>query len=487
MKNIWIAFIGLAIFLTIAVSCNKTSLVGAELFENDKLNLQFTDTLTINALNDAPLPYVMSLRNATSYDFLPLGNVNDAYFGKSEAAIYSKFGNKNIAAPYFPKGDTTIIDSIRLILPYSVANIYGDTMATQKLVVYRLTEELKGDTIYSDKTFANAATPLGSVIFKPEPTTAIRRIVGPANTRAIRSDTFTDAPHVSIALDINFGRTIIGLDSASTYKDTLNSGFDFWLKGLVIKAETPANCMLNFNMGVTSTATTGQISRPAGIYVYYRYKYNDTLRQVYVYSPASLQRYSNIKNDYQSGKIKDYVGANPKADSLIFLQSLGGSVARFEIPNLKKLGNIAINRAELEFTINETNDITTFPAVSQLSCLSGTAKLANGNLGNTGTAASQILNLLPFNVDGIADVGQQGSTANFATSSDFGGFPTTENGVRKYKMSFTSHLQRITAGTVGTQFYLAPHLQYTRGGRVVLYSPKSPRNKAKLNLYYTKL
>ena len=483
MKNTWIAFIGLAIFLTIAISCNKTSLVGAELFENDKLNLQFTDTLTINALNDAPLPYVMSLRNATSYDFLPLGNVPDAYFGKSEAAIYSKFGNKNVAAPYFPKGDTTIIDSIRLILPYSVVNIYGDTMATQKLVVYRLTEELKSDTIYSDRTFANAATPLGSLTFKPEPTTPRVRIIGPANARATKRDTFTDAPHVSIALDINFGRTIIGLDSVSTYKDTTNSGFDYWLKGLVIKAETPANCMLSFNMGVTSTATAGQISRPAGIYVYYRYKYNDTLRQVYVYSTSSLQRYSNIKNDYNSGKIKDYVGANPKADSLIFLQSLGGSVARFEIPNLKKLGNIAINRAELEFTINETDDIKTFSALQQLSCLSGTAKLTNGNLGLVG----QVLNLLPFNVDGIADVGQQSSSANFATSSDFGGFPIIENGVRKYKMSITSHLQRITAGSVGTQFYLAPHFQYTKGGRVVLYSPKSPKNKAKLNLYYTKL
>ena len=484
MKNTWIAFVGLAIFLTIAVSCNKTSLVGAELFETDKLNLQFTDTLTINALNDVPLPFVMSIRNATSYDFLPLGNVPDAYFGKMEAAIYSKFGIKNATAPYFPKGDTTIIDSIRLILPYSAANIYGDTMATQKLVVYRLTEELKGDTIYSDKTFANAATPLGSLTFKPQPTTAIRRIVGPTGAPAIRIDTFTDAPHVSISLDINFGKTIIGLDSATTYKDTINSGFDYWLKGLVIKAETPANCMLDFNMGVTSTATTGQISRPAGIYVYYRYKYNDTLRQVYVYSTSSQQRYSYIKNDYKNGKIKDYVGANPKADSLIFLQSLGGSVARFEIPNLKKLGNIAINRAELEFTINETDDIKTFPALQQLVALSGTAKLANGNLG----FISSVLNLLSINADPLPDVGQTGYSATvFNTIPDFGGFPITENGVRKYKMSLTTHLQKILAGSVGTQFYVAPHFQYTKAGRVVLYSPKSPKNRAKLNLYYTKL
>ena len=483
MKNTWIAFIGLAIFLTIAVSCNKTSLVGAELFETDKLNLQFTDTLTINALNDAPLPYVMSIRNATSYDYLPLGNVPDAYFGKMEAAIYSKFGTSNASLPNFPSLDTAIIDSVRLILPYTATYIYGDTTATQKLVVYRLTDELKSDTIYSDKTFANAVTSLGSLIFKPTPTTPSKRII-PALVGATKVDTFTDAPHVSISLDINFGKDIMRLDTATYNNLGGTKGFDKWLKGLVIKAETPANCMLNFNMGVASTATTGQISRPAGIYVYYRNKAADTTRQVYVFSTSSQQRYSYIKNDYKNGKINDYVGTNPKADSLIFLQSLGGSVARFEIPNLKKLGNIAINRAELEFTINETNDIVTFPALQQLVALSGTAKLTNGNLGFIGS----VLNLLSINADPLPDVGQTGYSATvFNTIPDFGGFPITENGVRKYKMSLTTHLQKILAGLVGTQFYIAPHFQYTKAGRVVLYSPKSPKNKAKLNLYYTKL
>lgn len=483
MKNTWIAFIGLAIFITIAVSCNKTSLVGAELFENDKLNLQFTDTLTVNALNDAPTSFVMSIKNATSYDFLPIGNVPDASFGKFEAAIYSKFGTTNASLPPFPMGDTAIVDSVRLILPYSAANVYGDTTATQKFVVYRLTEELKSDTIYSDRTFANAATPLGSLTFKPSPTTLVTRII-PALAGATKIDTFTDVPHISIPLDINLGKEILKLDT-SIYNNTYGTtGFDKWLKGLVIKAETPANCILNFNMGVTNSAGTGQTSRPAGIYVYYRNKAADTTRQVYVFSTSSQQRYSNIKNDYKNGKINASLGTNPSADSLIYLQSLGGAVARFEVPNLKNLGKVAINKAELEFTINENADVTTFPPLQQLAALYGTAKLSNGNLGTL----SGVLNLLSINSDPLPDATQTGySATTFAAIPDFGGYPITEKGVKKYKMNLTIHLQKILSGTGGTQFYIVPHFQYTKAGRVVLYSPKSKVNKAKLNLYYTKV
>lgn len=487
MKNTFIALVGLAVCLTIAASCNKTSLLGAELFENDKLNLQFTDTLSINTLIDPPAPVLMSIRGAAAYDNLTVGNMPDPTFGKTEATIYANFGIRGATQPTFPSLDTAIIDSVRLILPYYAAGFYGDTMATQKLVVYRLTEELKGDTIYSDKTFPTANTALGSLTFKPTPRTPIQRIVPPL-TGAINSDTATFIPHISIPLDINLGRDIMKLDAAS-YKDTtLNgSGFHYWLKGLAIKAETPANCMMSFDMGQSAAIPTTQKGRYAGIYVYYRNKSTDTTRQVFTFYTTGQQRYSNYKNDFQNSKVKDFVKNPAKADSLIFLQSLGGAVARFEFPNLKNLGKVLVNKAELEFTLVDS-DTSTFPALQQLMLLYGTAKIPNGNLANLGSPA--VLSLIGTNAQAILDakIGTTGySATTFSTVEGFGGYPIVDKGVRKYKMAVTQLLQTVINGTEGTQIYLVPHFQYTKAGRVVLYGSKNSKYRAKLNLIYTKI
>jgi Domain of unknown function (DUF4270) len=479
MKNIWIAFVGLAVCLTITASCNKTSLIGSELFENDKLNLTFTDTLSINALNDAPAPVLMHIKNIVGYDNLPIGNMPDAYFGTLQSTIYAQFGLQNVTAPTFPSLDSAKIDSIRFIMPYYASGTYGDTTATQKFSVYRLTDELKKDTIYSNQTFANNATPLGSLTFKPTPATVTQRVHF-ALPGATKNDTFMDIPHISIPLDINFGKDIMRL-STTQLADT---AFQMWLKGIVIKAETPANCMLSFNMSPTGTAPTGQEKRVAGIYVYFRKNATDTARQVYTFYTSGQPRYANYKNDYQNGKIKDFVNNPKKADSLVFLQSLGGSVTRLEFPFLKNMGNIVINKAELEFTINDDADTKVFPPIEQLVLLTSAAQIPNGNIANL----SGTLSLIPTNARAIDDVKQAGySVTSFVTIPDFGGFPVTENGVRKYKMNITQQLQKILTGSEGTQLYLAPHFQYTKAGRVVLYGPKHAKYRAKVNLIFTKI
>lgn len=493
MKNIWIAFVGLAVCLTIAASCNKTSLLGAELFETDKLNLKFTDTLTVNVLNDAPTPVLMSVKGATAYDNLCVGNVPDPYFGKTESTIYANFGTRGggtFVYPDFLSVSTAIVDSVRLILPYGTG-IYGDTTATQTLSAYRLSEELKGkgDTIYSDKTFATNPTALGSVTFKPRPSTYVQSFIPTLPTATVQKiDTFTYVPHISIPLDINLGKAILALDSLP-YRDTTayGTGFNAWLKGMMIKAETPANCMLSLNMGTNvGTLPTGVTSRPAGIYIYYRRNATDTVRSVFRFQTTSQQRYANYKNDFQTGKIKDFVGIKPKSDSLIFLSSLGGSVARFELPNLKNLGKIAVNRAEIEFTINDNTDTTNFPPLQQLLLLRGVAQIPNGNLGTL----SNILSMLNINSQAIVDAQQSGFSATvFNTIPDFGGYVVTENGVRKYKMVITQHIQKIIFGSEGTQVYVVPHFQYTRAGRVVLYgmTHSNAKYRPKVNVFYTKV
>ena len=490
MKNTWIALIGLAVVLTVAASCNKTSLLGSELFETDKLNLKFTDTLSLNLLNDAPTPVLMSVKGAVAYDNLCIGNVADPYFGNTESTIYANFGTRGTSVlvyPDFLSVATAIVDSVRLILPYGTA-VYGDTTTAQKLSAYRLTEELKGDTIYSDKTFAASSTALGSVTFKPQPNTYIQSFIPSLPTATVaKIDTFTYVPHISIPLNIDLGKAILALDSAA-YRDTttFGTGFNAWLKGIMIKAETTTKSMMSLNVGSSvGTLPAGVTSRPAGIYVYYRRNATDTARSVFRFQTTRQQRYANYKNDVQTGRIKDFVGVKPKSDSLIFLNGLGGAAARFEIPNLKSLGKFVINRAEIEFTINDNTDTASFKALEQLILLRGIAQIPNGNIGPLGG----VIALLNVNNQAIIDVPPGNSAVIFSTIPDFGGSIVTENGVRKYKMLITQQAQRIIFGSEGTQIHLVPHFQYTRAGRVVLYGLTHPNVKyrPKINMFYTKV
>ena len=161
-------------------------------------------------------------------------------------------------------------------------------------------------------------------------------------------------------------------------------------------------------------------------------------------------------------------------------------MARFELPNLKSLGKIAVNKAEIEFTINDNTDTANFPALQQLLLLRGVAQIPNGNLGTL----SSVLSILNINAQAIGDAQQSGfSATSFSTIPDFGGYVVTENGVRKYKMVITEQMQKIIFGSEGTQIYVVPHFQYTRAGRVVLYGLKHPNVKyrPKVNLFYTKV
>ena len=90
MKNILFALAVISAVFT-NTSCSDPSLLGADLFKDEKLNLQFTDTLTINAVNEPADSFVVNTKTTASLDYLLLGNVADPVFGPTEAQIFSQF------------------------------------------------------------------------------------------------------------------------------------------------------------------------------------------------------------------------------------------------------------------------------------------------------------------------------------------------------------------------------------------------------------
>ncbi len=456
MKNILFVFAALA--LTFAnTSCNDPSVLGADLFEGDKLNLQFTDTLTINAVSETPDPLIMYSESTFPLDNLLVGKVKDRVFGLSESRIYSQF-RANTTTPDFSTADSF---AVYLELPYNVTGVYGDTTAEQKLSVYRLSEEIPDATIYSDKRLNAEATSIGSLTFLPKPNTRELVITETKDDtgKVTKTDTTYLASRIRIKLDNTFAKKLVSLDSSNL------TNFSKWLKGLEIRAEKETGCMLSFDL---SNAT----GKTSAIVVYYR-KTSATTESVYSFPSSGIIKYANFKHDYTSATIKPYINNQAKSDSLLFLQGMAGVNVKFELPYLQSLGKIVINKAELELTaVNDNTKMDAFPAIEQL--LLRTARFSS---------------IRDLSLDGAYITGNNTRPLDKLTTS--GGFVRTEtidgSTFKKYHLNLTSHLQLIAQGKEGTVLYLMPHFKEERASRVVLYGLKTPKYRAKLNLTYTKL
>ena len=94
MKNFFIASVCL-MGLLIVGACNKSSQLGADLFDSSKLDLKFSDNLiTMTAETENPDSVValnLSSVNPTTLSLLPLGKMYDPVFGVTDARIFANF------------------------------------------------------------------------------------------------------------------------------------------------------------------------------------------------------------------------------------------------------------------------------------------------------------------------------------------------------------------------------------------------------------
>ena len=458
MKNILFALAVVSAVFT-NTSCSDPSLLGADLFKDEKLNLQFTDTLTINAVNEPADSFIVNTKTTASLDYLLLGNVADPVFGPTEAQIFSQFRFSGTAIP--TQIATADSFAVYLELYYNSANVYGDTLTDQKVSVYRLTEDIPDETLYSSKIFKSESTPIGSLTFKPTPNTS-ERIITRTIVDSIKYDTTFAAPRIRIPLNMNFAQL---LKDTSIFRDGLAfsaTGFTKWLKGLVIKADNKTSCMMAFDFGS---------SKFTGIKMYYRNK-GDKNESTLSFPSSGLIKYSHFDLDYKNGTIQPFLRNQKKADEKLFVQGMSGLNVKLEFPYLQSLGKIVINKAELELTaVNEGTNIEAFPAIDQL-----------------------VLRTAQF--DAIYDLGLDPAfnrgvgIRSLGTLTTGGGFVRTEivNSVKykKYYLNLTTHLQEVFKGKQGSTLYLLPLFKEEKGSRVVLFGPKSATFRSKLNITYTK-
>jgi hypothetical protein len=442
MKNIIFALAALSTVLLFNSSCNESTLVGSDLFKDENIKLEFLDSLTINALNELN----DSVFVGNSLIYLPLGKVKDLTFGTSEAGIYTELDSTS--SSYSFGGKT--IDSVVFVMGYNTKGFYGDTTQTQKLSLYRMTEVLRTGDIYSNQKYAIESTPLSTIEFAPRPSTFI-------NTGGGFTSLVDTVPQVRFKItNPTFIQQLIDTNNYAS-KD----GFRTWLKGFEIRPDKETSCMMNMDF----SGNTSSAPKITGLYLYYKV---DTTPTVYVFRPTARHNY--FKHDYRGATIEPFLGNQKMSDSLLFLQSMSGPNIKLEIPYIKNLGKIIVNKAELELTIKEDGtQYDAFPAVNQI----------------------LVRTVLQQDISDITGVGINTGDRN-ANFVSFGGFlkVKNENGEKlsKYIFNISDHFQRILNGSEGSQIVLTPYFKQENASRVVLFgSNKKSKYRAKINLTYTKV
>ncbi|NNC95951.1 MAG: DUF4270 domain-containing protein [Chitinophagales bacterium] len=399
----------------------------------DNLDLFRTDTFDIESRTVREDPLVS--------DELPLsilGSMNDPVFGVTCAGLYTEIrlpqANLNL-------GTDPVLDSVVLI--FRVGEIYGPSTEPTDLRVFELDEDLDIEEDYfSNAEFSTIKPEIGTLTnFIPKFST---------NDTTIR-----------IRLSDDFGNRLISYSGTGFF--TTTDSFQQALKGFFIT--------VNENKIGDGLATIIPDNGTSGLRLYYS---RDTTTGLKVDFPIdnSTARSNWYFHQYTappgwSGNylVNDFINRQSKTgDSIIFIQSMGGTKALIEINGYERLANVGINKAELIFNVIDDLSNEDFDPATRL---------------------------LVFRIN---DEGESLSTFDLIAepSGHLDGFIRDEkiNGtdVSQYRVNISRYFQRVLNGEIPNNgLYLVNFSGAFEANRVILAGATHSSLPIKLEVTYTKL
>ncbi len=491
--NSWAIAVLSGILLTVT-ACTKGSIVGSDILPSDDLIQVTSDTTftmtaqTIN--NSAPLVFNNSLLindTTTLIRNYLLGSYDDPVFGRTSATIYAQFRPDNKPND-IPTSRNLPVDSIVLVIPYTYnADQYGDTLSPQKVKVFRITEDLGLNTMYSaNKDFATESTPLGQATFTPKNTKTrkythkyVKTVVTSVNP--IQKDSlvwyWTDLAYPTKELHIKLDNALFTEFLAHNSEFLTNNTFATYFKGLKICPDTTFNsAMLRFNL----------LSINAGLFVYQHdtsttpnvvnnlatnpNRYRDTViyKKRLIYHEDARPRTIRFNHNRAGTPVQAAI-ARTTADrtSDVYLQGLGGPLARLNFTNIKNLGKVIINKAELFIVTPDEVD----KKYKQPSALFAYRRNTYGSFVE------------------IRDLYQ--TLVNSSSAYPYYGRRNLEriNGqsCAVYNMNIGDHIQDIVNGTYPPYLYLSVLEKRERPERLVIKQSLTNRHGFFLRIHYTKI
>lgn len=443
-------------------ACTKTSLIGENIFSNDTLGIDYTDTismLTTTIVGESARTYT-PVTNQQLNNYL-VGQLSDPIFGNTIAIGYAQFRLLTTS----PNFESTTLDSIVLSLPYDVnERHYGNIDGPQTITVSRLSESMDAaEEIRSTKRFETDRV-LGTKTFIPNFADSLNILVPSGDTileEIVR-------PQLRISLNSEFGNELLNsADKMTGIEDFLD-----YFKGIEIKGSGNTDAIISFALSAASM--TLYYTQEDSIF-----DENDIFQGIedvakrYVFAVNSFSAKSVYFFNDRTGIGQDRIEApvikylNNHNDSLLFVQSTQGTMAKITFPYLDNLAGAIINKAELILTVANRENLTDFGLPEQLIATS----------------------LIDSNYVVIEDMAVSLSTAgNFAI---FGGTANTETtndeSVTTYKINITGHFQDVVDGLVGNELYITTYPKPQVASRVVLGGAGHSTYPIKLKLNYTKL
>lgn len=322
-------------------ACSDPTTIGSNLIDEESLlNVQYTDTFTVRAktiLSDSvrTAPIVQTTTAATGFVEITrpylLGTLNDPVFGHSSASIYTqvRLRQNNINL-----GDDLQLDSIVLSLAYDPLGSYGDLTSKTDVYVYEVIEDLTPqEPYYHTKDFAYNLLPVGkrlNVQFAPEDT---------LRWQVLQADTLAEVelvPQLRVRLSDELGLRLLAQSGTSTFDE--NTNFLQFFKGLYITTLDEGNAVAYFNMRSDNSQLT--------LY----YSTSDVEGQSINFLINENTAVTNrFKHDYEGTEVATALQMPAEQTELLYVQAMGGLGFEVDIPYLKNLGNVILNRLELEF------------------------------------------------------------------------------------------------------------------------------------------
>lgn len=474
------------ILLLAAASCTRIerSPIGGDLLPgSDRL---ITDTMELPVITTSYIENdTFSLAKNEQHI---IGYINDPLFGTTTAALFFQTLPASYPFRYPASRDSLLLDSAVLALSYR--GVYGDTGATTRINVYRITDPtFVANRKYRLSEGANfsPANLLGTLTFTP-------REIRTGYKLAFKGDSVFN--QIRVRLNDAFARSLLDQDN-ETGALRNDTAFKQFLNGFAVVADSTFSGNALHYVSLTEFDTR--------LNLYYRVRKADgsldTTVTIFPFVPDTI-RSANANKVYRnySGSAAEPHITSGLPSSLAFIQTAPGTAVHVRVPALDTLVNkpYVIHRAELV-----ARQIFAGPLTIENQLRPPTLHLFT--VAPDGANAPIPFDSLNYFVPGAFDFFRQAFVYNLILNYT-GGIPSfrldaANNPVAEYYMNITRFVQNIITGRATRRDFrlAAPYIAAFRGpilggtsinalalGRVQLGGGSHPQHRMFVRIYYSK-
>ncbi len=448
----------LIILLTSCVlffNCNDPARINTGVVDQEDLNISLKEDFILTATTTAE-DSVITYSPDNRHERYPCGIFEDPEFGITNAQLF--FQIRYPITFSIPDFEDATADSLVLHLGLAESDpIYGDSTETHDFEVYEVVEEMDNAVnYYSNQSFETESTPLASFSASPN------------FNREFDISTFyfadtaivdTLSPEISVKLDDALGDRLLALDSAQLQS---NTEFLQVLNGINIRPVSTNKGLTSFRFENTGTYSginyyTGRLS------LYYT---KDGVQREYswVVDPTFSTKVINYDQDVSGAPIEDAIDNENIGQESLYIQGFDGTNAKIKIEGWDFPDDLIVNKAELEvYAEIEPENEELYPLPPQM------------------ILSEDVEGTLSF----IRDFSLAAQFGNLTTSG--GQIEEVEEGLYRYTLNISSHLQEIFDGDVSNEVFLRLFPKPSNVRRVIVHGPGHDTYPMKLVLTYTQL